>query len=150
MGSVLVSSWAPRALQKSTQVAHAGHGEPQPLGFQNMSPALGESTIFTLLASQDGTNIGPRSPQVGLKTVVTCHGFASILRSLFGRLWAPFWRPLGPPGRSKNPPWAPRAIQKSTQVAHPGRGGHQGPSQDRPRPLKTPPETPNTPQEDQK
>ena len=147
MGSVLVSSWAPRALQKSTQVAHAGHGEPQPLGFQNMSPALGESTIFTLLAPQDGTKKGPSWSQdrSNMRSF-----FASILRSLFGRIWTSFWRPLGPPGRSKNPPWAPRAIQKSTQVAHPGRGGHQGPSQDRPRPLKTPPETPNTPQEDQK
>ena len=28
----MAPSWAPRAIQKSTQVAHAGCGEPQPLG----------------------------------------------------------------------------------------------------------------------
>jgi hypothetical protein len=109
------ASWAPRAVQKSTQVAHAGHGEPQPLDFQNMSPALGESTIFTLLVAQDGTNIGPRSPQVGLTTVATCqrflhrfsHCFLVVFRLRFGALMGPQGDPknhLELPGRSKNAP----------------------------------------------
>ena len=124
--SLLGRLWAPVGLrfgallgpqggQKSTQVAHTGRGEPQPLGFQIMSPALGESTIFTLLASQDGTNIGPRSPQVGLNTVVTCqrflHRFSDrffvVFGLRFGALLGPQGDPkihLGPPGRSKNRP----------------------------------------------
>ena len=85
---------------RSTQVAFAGRGEPQPLGFQNMSPVLGESTIFTLLASQDGTKIGPRSPQVGLETVLTCdrflHRFSDRFLVVFGLRFGAL---LGPPGR---------------------------------------------------
>ena len=71
--------------------------------FQNMSPALGESTILTLLGSQDGTKIGPRSPQDRLKIVLKRDRFLRRFLIDFWSSWAPFWLPF----------WHPRWVQKS-------------------------------------
>ena len=71
--------------------------------FQNMSPALGESTILTLLGSQDGTKVGPRSPQDRLKIVLKGDRFLRRFLIDFWSSWAPFWLPF----------WHPRWVQKS-------------------------------------
>ena len=62
-----------------------------------MSPALGESTILTLLGSQDGTKIGPRSPQDRLKIVLKRDRFLRRFLIDFWSSWAPFWLPFCDP-----------------------------------------------------
>ena len=73
--------------------------------FQNVSPALGESTILTLLGSQDGTKIDPRSPQDRLEIVLKGDRFLRRFLIDFWLSWAPFWLPF----------WHPRWVQKKTQ-----------------------------------
>ena len=62
--------------------------EPQPLFLQKMGPW-----------PQDGTKSGPRSPQVGLETVLTCdrflHRFSDRFLVVFGLRFGAL---LGPPG----------------------------------------------------
>ena len=60
-----------------------------------MSAALGESTILTLLGSQDGTKIGPRSPQDGLKTDQKFDRFSRRFFDRFLVVLGPSWRPFG-------------------------------------------------------
>ena len=81
--------------------------EPQPLFFQKMGPW-----------PQDGTKIGPRSPQVGLKTVLTCDRFWRRFSDRFLVVFGlRFGALLGPQGAPKiNPsraPWAWRATATS-------------------------------------
>ena len=119
--------------------------------FQNMSPALGESTILTLLGSQDGTKIDPRSPQDRLKIVLKRDRFLSRFLIDFWSSWAPFWLPLGAQDGAKNRPksikktignWtapsvAPRALQDRPR--HP-----QDPPKSAPRSPKSAPRPPKT------
>ena len=60
-----------------------------------MSAALGESTILTLLGSQDGTKIGPRSPQDGFKTDQKSYRFSRRFFDRFLVVLGPSWRPFG-------------------------------------------------------
>ena len=108
--------------------------------FQNMSPALGESTILTLLGSQDGTKIGPRSPQDRLKIVLKRDRFLRRFLIDFWSSWAPFWVPFW------HPRWVQKSIKRGRCVIHPPSWRVNTP-QDRPKTAKRPPKTP---QDDQK
>ena len=78
--------------------------EPQPLFFQKMGSW-----------PQDGTKIGPRSPRVRLKTVLTCDRF---LHRFSDRFWVVvglrFGVLLGPQGTPKIDPSSPRWAWRAT------------------------------------
>ena len=132
--------------------------------FQNMSPALGESTILTLLGSQDGTKIGPRSPQDRLKIVLKRDRFLRRFLIDFWSSWAPFWLPFGTQvgaknrhlaGRNFGACWVeyplvrqspPRAPQDAPRALRDRQDPHRETPGAPPAPPRHPPETPGDPQ----
>ena len=112
--------------------------------FQNMSPALGESTILILLGSQDGTKIGPRSPQDRLKIVLKCDRFLRRFLIDFWSSWAPFWLPFGTQVGAKNRHLAGRKFGLCWVEYPLVRQSPPRAPQDAPRPPKSAPRPPKT------
>ena len=99
----------------------------RPYSFEHVdSHETSAGVVFEeLLGPQDGAKIDPRSAQDSLKTDLKRDRFLRFFWSIFGRLGLRLGPLLGHLGVSGcrlgviwAPSWAPKTVQKSTQVAH--------------------------------